>query len=115
MKQPTWVPAITRRSGSNGSDCWMGVEPLLLIWTTAEEKPDLALQVVDDGLRAILTSVDPKQLDKRFVGREFDVDLLAELPAGVDACGERGEFHTFCYRCPQFRTEMLANVGDTLQ
>ena len=58
------------------------------------------------GLGAVLTCVDPKQLDKRFVGRQYDENLLAELPAGVDPCGERGEFHTFCYRCPEFSTEI---------
>ncbi len=63
-------------------------------------------RMLDAGLRAVLTCVDPKQLDKMFVGREFDAHLLAELPAGVDPCGERGEFHTLCYRCPEFNTEL---------
>ena len=65
--------------------------------------------------RAVLTCVDPKQLDKRFVGRQFDEKLLAELPAGVDPCGERGEFHTFCYRCPEFNTEIPVTVGDVVE
>ena len=71
--------------------------------------------MLDAGLRAILTCVDPKQLDKRFVGRQFDGGFLAELPAAVDPCGERGEFHTFCYRCPQFNTEIAVNVGDVIE
>lgn len=62
-------------------------------------------------LRAILICVDPTQLDKKFVGREFDADFLAGLPTGVDPCGERGEFHTFCYRCPQFSTEIPVTGG----
>ena len=66
--------------------------------------------MLDAGLRAILTCVDPKQLDKRFVGREFDEQFLAELPESVDPCGERGEFHTFCYRCPELR---LGNRSQT--
>jgi diphthamide synthase (EF-2-diphthine--ammonia ligase) len=78
------------------------VEPLFPIWTTAEDTPNLARQMLDAGLRAILTCVDPKQLDERFVGRQYDEQILAELPAEVDPCGERGEFHTFCYRCPEF-------------
>ena len=92
-----------------------GVEPLFPIWTTAEDTTNLARQMLDAGLRAILTCVDPKQLDKRFVGREFDADLLAELPAGVDHCGERGEFHTFCYRCPGFGSEIAVSVGDVVE
>jgi uncharacterized protein (TIGR00290 family) len=92
-----------------------GVEPLFPIWTTAENTPDLARQMLNAGLRAILTCVDPKQLDKRFVGREFDADLLAEMPAGVDPCGERGEFHTFCYRCPGFGSEIAVSIGDIVE
>ena len=79
-----------------------GMEPLFPIWTTADETPALARRMLAAGLGAVLTCVDPKQLDKRFVGRQFEEKLLAELPAGVDPCGERGEFHTFCYRCPEF-------------
>lgn len=67
------------------------------------------------GLGAVLTCVDPRQLDKRFVGREFDADLLAELPARVDPCGERGEFHTFCYKCPEFSPEITVNAGDVVE
>ena len=77
-----------------------GIEPLFPIWTTAEETPALARRMLAAGLGAVLTCVDPKQLSERFVGRQYDETLLAELPAGVDPCGERGEFHTFCYRCP---------------
>ncbi len=73
-----------------------GVEPLFPIWTTCEDTPDLARQMLDAGLRAILTCVDSKQLDKGFVGRRYDEQLLAEVPPSVDPCGERGEFHTFC-------------------
>ena len=92
-----------------------GVEPLFPIWTSAEDTPDLARRMLDAGLRAILTSVDPKQLDKSFVSRQYDEKLLAELPAGVDPCGERGEFHTFCYRCPEFTSDILVTVGDVVE
>jgi hypothetical protein len=49
------------------------------------------------GLGAVLTCVDPKQLSERFVGRHSDAQFLSDLPAGVDPCGERGEFPTFCH------------------
>jgi uncharacterized protein (TIGR00290 family) len=92
-----------------------GVEPIFPIWTTANDTPDLARQMLDAGLRAVLTCVDPKQLNARFVGREFDAALLEELPAGVDPCGERGEFHTFCYRCPEFSTEIPITIGEVVE
>jgi uncharacterized protein (TIGR00290 family) len=92
-----------------------GVEPLFPVWTTPEETPNLARLMLAGGLRAVLTCVDPKQLDKRFVGRPYDEALLADLPGGVDPCGERGEFHTFCYHCPEFHTEIRVTVGEIVQ
>jgi diphthamide synthase (EF-2-diphthine--ammonia ligase) len=65
------------------------------------------------GLRALLTCVDPRQLAGRFVGREFDADLLADLPDSVDPCGERGEFHTFCYDGPMFAVPVPVRIGAT--
>ena len=55
----------------------------------------LALGFVAAGFRAILVCVDPRKLDPSFAGRDYDQRLLADLPAGVDPCGENGEFHTF--------------------
>ncbi len=92
-----------------------GIEPLFPIWTTEQETPALARWMLAAGLEAVLTCVDPKQLSERFVGRQYDETLLAELPAGVDPCGERGEFHTFCYRCPEFSTEIPVTVGEVIE
>ena len=92
-----------------------GVEPLFPTWTTSEGTPALARQMMDAGLGAVLTRVDPKQLDKRFVSRQYNEKLLAELPGGVDPCGERGEFHTFCYRFPEFSTDIPVTVGDVVE
>jgi diphthamide synthase (EF-2-diphthine--ammonia ligase) len=92
-----------------------GVEPLFPLWGTPDDTPNLARLMLAGGLRAVLTCVDPKQLSERFVGRQYDEGLLAELPAGVDPCGERGEFHTFCYHCPEFRNEIPVNIGEIVQ
>jgi len=67
------------------------------------------------GVRAVTTCVDPKQLSGDFVGREFDAGLLADLPAGVDPCGERGEFHTFCYAGPMFSRPISIRVGERIE
>jgi diphthamide synthase (EF-2-diphthine--ammonia ligase) len=68
--------------------------------------------MIRSGLRAKLTCVDSKQLDAEFAGREFDEDLLAALPAGIDPCGERGEFHSFVYAGPMFDLEIPVVVGE---
>ena len=58
--------------------------------------------MIDGGLRAVLTCINPKHLDRSFAGREFDRALLRDLPAGIDPCGEYGEFHSFAYDGPMF-------------
>jgi len=62
----------------------------------------LARTMIAGGLRARITCVNPKQLDRSFAGREFDAQLLADLPESVDPCAERGEFHTCAYAGPMF-------------
>ncbi|MCI0330699.1 MAG: adenine nucleotide alpha hydrolase [candidate division Zixibacteria bacterium] len=91
-----------------------GVEPLFPLWCSPADTPDLARRMLHGGLRAVLTCVDPKQLSERFVGRTYDAGLLADLPSGVDPCGERGEFHTFCFGGPMFAFEIAAEVGETV-
>ena len=75
----------------------------------------LAREMLDSGIRAVLTCVDPAQLAPEFAGRAFDARLLAELPSGVDPCGERGEFHTFVWDAPVFRTPIDIEVGDVVE
>jgi uncharacterized protein (TIGR00290 family) len=89
------------------------VEPVFPLWNSTDT-PGLARRMLDAGLRAVLTCVDPKQLPEPFVGRQYDVALLADLPHGVDPCGERGEFHTFCFGGPMFATEIQIRIGETV-
>ena len=88
-----------------------GLEPLFPVWgiPTAE----LAQQMIDGGLRARLTCVDTRRLDASFAGREFDRVLLRDLPAEVDPCGERGEFHSCAYAGPMFTEPIALQIGDT--
>ena len=89
-----------------------GVEPLFPLWCAAADTALLARRMLDAGLHAALTCVDPRQLPEPFVGRQYDAALLADLPSGVDPCGERGEFHTFCFGGPMFAFEIPVEVGD---
>lgn len=75
----------------------------------------LARAMIAGGLRARLTCVDPKVLDPRFVGREFDTALLDELPGAIDPCGERGEFHTFAYDGPMFARPISVESGEVVE
>ncbi len=67
--------------------------------------------MIAGGLRARLVCVDTRVLDQRFVGRVFDDSLLDDLPASVDPCGEKGEFHTCVYDGPMFHDLMDLEPG----
>jgi uncharacterized protein (TIGR00290 family) len=90
-----------------------GKRGLFPLW--GRDTARLAHEFVTAGFRAVLVCVDPKQLDASFAGREYDERLLAELPAAVDPCGERGEFHTFVYAGPGFSEPIGCRVGDVVE
>jgi uncharacterized protein (TIGR00290 family) len=87
-----------------------GIEPLFPVWQlpTAE----LAADMIASGLRAKITCVDPEGLWRVFASRDFDASFLADLPRGVDPCGENGEFHTFVYDGPMFRRPIPVELGE---
>ncbi len=92
-----------------------GIEPLFPIWGSSADTPSLARDMIAAGLRATLACVDPRHLPLAFAGREFDGELLADLPPGVDPCGENGEFHTFCHTGPVFDRAIPVRVGDVVE
>ncbi|WP_243304187.1 hypothetical protein [Geothrix oryzisoli] len=90
-----------------------GLRPLFPIWNS--DTAALAQAMVAAGLKATLTCVDPRALDPSFAGRAFDAQLLADLPAPVDPCGERGEFHTFAWDGPMFRHPVPVRRGEVVE
>ncbi len=74
----------------------------------------LAREMQAGGLRAALCCVDTTQLDAAFAGRDFDASLLRDLPAGVDPCGENGEFHTCARAGPMFAAPLALARGGTV-
>jgi uncharacterized protein (TIGR00290 family) len=89
-----------------------GLEAIFPVWGLPTGA--LAHEMVSAGMRAKLTCINAEKLDRSFVGREFDEDLLAALPGEVDSCGERGEFHSFVYAGPMFGAALPVIVGETV-
>jgi len=98
-----WREALCARLG------WQALFPLFGSDTAA-----LAREMIAGGLRASLCCVDTRQLDARFAGRDFDATLLDALPAGVDRCGENGEFHTLVTAGPMLDNPLRVARGDTV-
>lgn len=88
----------------------LGMHGVFPLW--GQPTGPLARAAVRSGLQAVLCSCDPTRLDRRFVGRLFDDELLNELPPDCDPCGENGEFHTFVYDGPGFNRPVPWSLGE---
>jgi uncharacterized protein (TIGR00290 family) len=92
-----------------------GLTPLFPLFGTDADTPALARTMIAGGLRARITCLNPKVMDRTFAGREFDAALLEELPASIDPCAERGEFHTCAYDGPMFHHPVRVDTGITVE
>jgi uncharacterized protein (TIGR00290 family) len=90
-----------------------GLAPLFPLF--GADTAALAREMIAAGLRARITCLNPRVLDRSFAGREFDASLLSDLPPSVDPCGERGEFHTCAYDGPMFRERVAIETGITVE
>ncbi len=90
-----------------------GIAPVFPLW--GRPTAALARDMVEAGMRAAITCVDPKRLDPAFAGRAFDAAFLSGLPASVDACGENGEFHTFAFAGPMFSSPIPVAPGPIVE
>jgi uncharacterized protein (TIGR00290 family) len=90
-----------------------GLDPLFPVWDIPT--PALAADMIAGGLKAKITCVDPRKLDRSFAGREFDASFVADLPPEVDPCGENGEFHSFVYEAPVFSAPIQVETGEIVE
>jgi diphthamide synthase (EF-2-diphthine--ammonia ligase) len=90
-----------------------GVMPVFPLW--GRPTAALAREMIDGGVEAHLSTVDLRKLPASFAGRRFDDALLDTLPAGTDACGENGEFHSFVSAGPMLSRKIAVQVGQTIE
>ena len=90
-----------------------GIAPLFPLW--GSPTAELSAAMIAGGLKAVITCIDPKRLARGFAGRAYDAAFLADLPEGVDPCGEFGEFHSFACDGPMFARPVALRVGETVE
>jgi uncharacterized protein (TIGR00290 family) len=90
-----------------------GLTPIFPLWKLPT--PELALGMIAGGLRARISTLDPRVMPRDLIGAEFDTTLLARLPATVDPCGERGEFHTCVTAGPMFSRPLVVRTGEIVE
>lgn len=90
-----------------------GMTPVFPLWGL--DTTELAHTMLAAGLRAHLTCVDPRAVDRAIAGREYNAELLRDLPEAVDPCGENGEFHTFVTAGPMFDSPIPVATGEVVE
>ena len=90
-----------------------GIEPIFPCWGI--DTKELSQSIINIGIKANITCIDPKQISVDFAGRTFNQNLLESLPDTVDSCGENGEFHTFVYDSPDFNNPINITQGETVE
>jgi len=91
----------------------LGMQALFPIWK--RDTRELVDTFLTLGFRSITCCIDTRKLDDAFVGREIDRQFLSELPAGVDPCGENGEFHSYTCAGPMFDAEISVRRGEIVK
>lgn len=90
-----------------------GIEPVFPLW--GRPTPLLARQMIEAGVEAVFTCVDPRQLPASFAGAAFTAETIAALPGTTDPCGENGEFHSFVTNAPGFRERLKVVPGEIVE
>lgn len=90
-----------------------GLLPTFPLWL--RPTTEVARSLIDLGFRAVVVCVDPAQAPGEIAGRWYDRTLLDDLPAGVDPCGENGEFHTVVVDGPGFARPVGVDIGDVVE
>ncbi|WP_053365878.1 diphthine--ammonia ligase [Bacillus sp. FJAT-27245] len=90
--------------------CAHGLKGIFPLW--GQNTEGLIQEFLLLGFQTITTCIDTEKLDNRFLGRVVDHEFLNELPATVDPCGENGEFHTFCFEGPLFKSKVVFTIGE---
>lgn len=91
----------------------INLTPVFPIWQQPTDR--LSREMVQSGLRAKITCIDPKKLSADFVGRTYDESFLDDLPDDIDPCGENGEFHSYAYSGPMFNESISIAVGEVIE
>ncbi len=90
-----------------------GITPVFPLWNIPTD--ELAEEMIEHGLKAVITCIDPKQIDKKYAGKTFNSAFLESLPEQVDPCGENGEFHSYVFEGPMFKKNININVGESVE
>ncbi len=88
----------------------IGLNCIFPIWK--KNTKELIESFLQEGFKTIICCVNDGYLLEDDAGKIIDLDFVKNLPKHVDACGENGEFHSFCFDGPIFKTPIKIKIGD---
>ena len=91
----------------------LGLQGVFPLW--GMPSAPLAREMIAAGVEAWIVCLDPKRLPSEWAGARVDARFLERLPAGVDPCGENGEFHTAVTAGPMFSTRIPVRAGEVVE
>lgn len=88
----------------------MDITSHLPLWQT--DRRELLQDFIGADFKAVIVVVDTNRLDESFLGRQLNWETVSDLEAaGVDACGEEGEYHSVVYDGPLFSSALQLQQG----
>lgn len=90
-----------------------GLEAYFPLWK--ESRKNLVYEFVDGGFKTMITIVDTSRLSSKFAGKILSRQIAEEIEeSGADMCGENGEYHTFAFDGPLFKTPVEFQTGNII-
>ncbi|WGQ09300.1 diphthine--ammonia ligase [Pedobacter gandavensis] len=86
----------------------IGLKAIFPLWK--RDTKELISEFISLGYRTIVVCAQKGLED--FCGRVIDAHFIADLPVGIDPCGENGEFHTFVFDGPIFKSPIQFSLGE---
>ena len=87
-----------------------GITCMLPLWQ--QQRESLVSETINEGFKAAIKCIDLSCLDASFLGETLDAALMDRIRAtGADVCGENGEYHTFVFDGPIFKTPIPIRLG----
>src|SRR4030043_463912 len=88
----------------------IGMKAVFPLWS--KNSGEIVTSFINLGFKAVVTTVDPRKLSPDFCGRIIDRQFLKDLPEKVDPAGENGEFHSFVFEGPIFKSPIRFSIGE---
>ena len=91
----------------------VGMLPFFPLWQQGRE--DIVRELIRLGYQCLIKSINRTVLPMELLGKLLDDASVSMMkPAGIDICGENGEYHTLAVDGPVFRKPLHFHIGEKI-